>query len=228
MMRRCVAELLGTFAIVFFGCGTMITLQGTVPGHLTVNLVFGMVVAAMIYTLGHLSGAHFNPAVTLGFASIGRFPRTEVGGYVIAQVIGAVAASALHSLMLTGAPTANFGATIPSVNLLTAGILEFVISGFLMLVIVAVATDVRAHKAIPGLAIGSYVALAGLFAGPVSGCSMNPARSLAPALFAASAAMPSLIVFIIAPTLGAIGAAHLYDWLRTARDTDPATAQATV
>ena len=213
MNRRCAAEFIGTFAIVFFGCGSMVTLHGLPFAHLAVNSVFGLIVASMIYTLGHISGAHFNPAVTLGFASVGRFSNREVVGYILSQFAGAVIAALLLSQLFIGSPAANFGATIPTVNWISAGSLEFTISAFLMFVIISVATDVRAHKAIPGIAIGGYVMLAGLFAGPITGSSMNPARSLGPALFA-TAGLASLPLFFVFPTLGAVAAARLYEWIR--------------
>ena len=222
MNRRCAAEFIGTFAIVFFGCGSIVTLHGQPFAHLAVNLVFGLIVAAMIYTLGHISGAHFNPAVTIGFASTGHFSSREVAGYLASQFAGAILGAAVLSQTLSGSAAANFGTTVPTVNWITAGAIEFTISAFLMFVIISVATDVRAHRAIPGIAIGGYVTLAGLFAGPVTGCSMNPARSLGPALFASSA-MASVPIYVIFPTLGAIAAARLYEWIRV-EVPSPATA----
>ena len=212
--RRCAAEFAGTFAIVFFGCGAMATLnhQGT-EAHLSVNLVFGMVVAAMIYALGHISAAHFNPAVTLGFAAAGHFPMRWAPAYIASQLAGGVAASALHSLMLgTIAASARFGATIPNTDSARALAVEAVLTLFLMLVIISVATDKRVHRAIPGAAIGLTVALCGLFGGPLTGCSMNPARSFGPALF--GGAMSSLWIYVAGPIVGAVIGGMIYERMR--------------
>ena len=214
-MKALIAEFLGTFAIVFFGCGTIASLAGDPGAHLMVNLVFGLTVGCCIYTLGHLSGAHFNPAVTLGFASVRRLAWDRVPGYLAAQVLGAVSASVLHqSILPANAAKVRFGATVPAVSAGPALLTELVLTFFLMLVIVGVATDERASSAFAGLAIGMFVTLAGLFGGPISGCSMNPARSLGPALFGGSPALGSLWIFVVAPIAGAIFAARLYEHLR--------------
>lgn len=213
LSRRCVAELLGTFAIVFFGCGSIVTLQQQ-DAHLMVNLVFGLVVAASIYALGHVSGAYFNPAVTVGIAATKHFPWKEVPAYLIAQISGAIAASALHfALFADKAKTAHYGATIPTASPGVAVVTEAIITFFLMLVITSVATDKRANPAIPGLAIGMAVAICGLFAGPITGCSMNPARSLAPALFAGGEPFAKVWIFFVGPTVGALLATITYQWL---------------
>lgn len=215
LRARCLAEGLGTFAIVFFGCGAIATLQGDPNARLMVNAVFGMVVAAAIYALGHVSAAHFNPAVTLGFAFVGRFPRREVPSYLAAQFGGAILASALHAYLIgIQARAALYGATVPTTDPLRTICLEAILTFFLMLVIVSVATDSRVHGAIPGLAIGMTVALCGLFGGPISGCSMNPARSLAPALFAGGPALTACPLYFLGPILGALVAARTYEAMR--------------
>lgn len=215
MNRRYVAEFLGTFAIVFFGCGSILSLVGKGDAHLMVNLVFGLVVAASIYALGHISAAHFNPAVTIAFAVAKRFPWKFVPGYVVAQMLGAIVASALHAFLLPGtAKAAAFGATIPSLDVSRALVTEVLLTFFLMLVIISVATDRRANGAIPGLAIGMAVALCGLFGGPLSGCSMNPARSLGPALYAAPMALPVLWIYFVGPVIGAVLGATIYEAIR--------------
>lgn len=215
MIRRYVAEFLGTFAIVFFGCGSMATLHGQPGAHLMVNAVFGLVVAASVYGLGHISAAHFNPAVSVGFAVARRFPWRYVLPYGLAQCLGAVTGSGLHALILgSAAKAATYGATVPSGNAAPSLALEALLTFFLMLVIVSVATDRRVNGAVPGLAIGMAVALCGLFGGPVSGCSMNPARSLGPALFAGGSAVGSLWLYVLGPMVGAAAAAVAYEWVR--------------
>ncbi|MCL4285125.1 MAG: aquaporin [Fimbriimonadaceae bacterium] len=212
--KRMVAETIGTFAIVFFGCGAIVTLQGT-DAHVAVNIVFGAVVAAMVYALGHVSKAHFNPAVTIAFASAGCFPARECGRYIVAQLVGAVLASYCHALAFGArAYSASFGATAPSVPLGSAFFLEAACTFFLMFVIVAVATEKSVHRAVPGLAIGSVIAFSGLFIGPATGNSLNPARSLGPALFAHQS-VSSVWVYLVAPVVGALFGAFVYNRIRS-------------
>ncbi len=215
--QRYLAEFLGTFALVFAGCGAVISnaMVGGSVSPLGIALTFGGVVAAMIYALGPISAAHFNPAVTIGFAVARRFPWRHVPAYVAAQCSGALAASLLHRLLYgAAAGRVHYGATIPGVPLGAAVGFEVVLTFMLMLVIIAVATDRRVPGAVPGLAIGMTVAFCALFGGPATGASMNPARSLAPALFAGGAALASLPLYLLAPPLGAALAALCYEWLR--------------
>ena len=215
--QRYFAEALGTFAIVFAGCGAIISdvHSGGAVTHLGICLTFGLIVAAMIFALGPISSAHFNPAVTLAFVLARRFPWKHVPAYIGAQVAGAVLASALHGLLYgAAAQQAKFGATVPSVPLASAFGFEVVLSFLLMLVIMAVATDRRVPGAVPGLAIGGTVALDALFGGPATGASMNPARSLAPALFAGGEALAWLPVYLLAPVVGAILGAGCFEALR--------------
>jgi aquaporin NIP len=215
LSKRCVAELIGTFAIVFFGCGSIAILKDQLTAHFIVNVVFGLVVAAMIYALGHISAAHFNPAVTVGFAAGGHFPWREVPAYVFSQCTGAVVGSFFHFILLKEKAVAcSYGATLGSSGVPVSVATEIILTFFLMLVIVSVATDDRAPKAIPGLAIGMIVTLCGLFGGPLSGCSMNPARSLGPAIFAQGTALQALWVYLIAPVVGSVFAVKAYQWLR--------------
>jgi MIP family channel proteins len=216
--QRYLAEFLGTFALVFAGCGAVIsdTMTGGRVSPLGIALAFGFVVAVMIYALGPISAAHFNLAVTLGFASARRFPWRHAPAYIAAQVGGACCASLLHRL-LYGADLAargHYGATTPAVPTGAAIGFEVVLTFLLMLVITAVATDRRVPGAVPGLAIGLTVALCAVFGGPATGASMNPARSLAPALFAGGSALAVVPLYLLAPPVGAVLAALCYELLR--------------
>lgn len=211
-LRRFVSEMVGTFGLVFAGTGAIIVneiSEGQVT-HVGIGLTFGLVVAAMIYATGHISGAHINPAVTLGFALARHFPWREVPYYWAAQLGGAT----LASLVLLGllGDTADMGATLPSGEAWQSAALEVALTFFLMFVIMAVATDVRAVGQAAALAIGATVALEAIFAGPISGASMNPARSFGPALV--GVAWASHWIYWVGPMLGAGVAAVVYRWLR--------------
>ena len=213
-LAPCLAEAVGTFALVFAGCGAIMidSLSRGEITHVGVGLVFGLVIAAMIYATGHLSGAHLNPAVTLGFALARHFPWGRLLGYWLAQVAGALLAALALRLLLGN--VAHLGATQP----MGAGGawqsfgFEAILTFLLMFVIMAVATDTRAVGQAAAIAIGATVGLEALFAGPISGASMNPARSLAPALVSGS--WTGLWVYLTAPFLGAALAALAYRWLR--------------
>ena len=216
-MRCYVAEFIGTFAIVLLGCGSIALMADSPAKHLSVNIVFGVTVAAMIYTLGHISKAHFNPAVTLGFLAAKRFPLSCAIGYWIAQFSGAILAAALIS---TGLGAHTVGATTPSVSVGAAFALEAVLTFFLMLVIAGTATDRRAAQGFAGAAIGGTVLMNGLFAGQLTGNSLNPARSLGPALFQPGA-LDSIWIYFAAPALGAVCASLLYAWMAAGDQTEP-------
>jgi MIP family channel proteins len=209
--RRLTAEALGTFALVFFGAGAiMVASRNGSLGQVGIALAFGLVIAAMVYALGHISGAHLNPAVSLAFALSRHFPWRLVGAYWTAQFLGAIAAA----LLLRGSlgDVADVGATTPSGSDGQSFLWEVVLTFFLMLVIMAVATDTRAVGEAAAIAIGGTVALGALVGGPVSGASMNPARSLGPAL--AAGELDSLWIYLLAPLLGAALGAVAYQLLR--------------
>jgi MIP family channel proteins len=213
LARRAAAEAFGAFALVFAGCGAVVT-EATHHGSLGtvgIALVFGLVIMAMVYATGHLSGAHLNPAVTLAFLATRHFPRGEALAYVLAQVAGAVAAAAVLAAIWPSQP-AELGATLPTVGAGSAFVYEAVLTAFLMFVIMAVATDTRAVGAAAAIAIGGTVGLDALFGGPITGASMNPARSLGPALV--SGRLHDLWIYLAAPPLGAALGAFLYQLVR--------------
>ena len=213
--RKIAAEFVGTFALVFAGCGAVaanVMTQGAV-GHIGISLTFGLTVCAMIYATGHISGAHFNPAVTIAFAAVGRFPWREVPAYVLGQCLAAVVAAGALAFVTQGA---DLGATLPTLPLGRAFFTEALLTFFLMFVISAVATDHRAVGQMAGVAIGTTVTLCALFGGPFTGASMNPARSLGPALF--STGLEWLWLYSLAPIVGACAGAWLYRWMRCSED----------
>jgi len=199
-VQRFAAEAVGTFALVFAGTGAIVvndTGEGIIS-HVGVALTFGLVVMAMIYAVGDISGAHLNPAVTLGFWLARRCPAADIAPYVTSQLIGALAGSLLVRVLLGPHPT--LGATLPSGSVWQSFLLEIVLTFLLMFTILNVATGAKEKGAIAGLAIGGVVALAAMFGGPISGASMNPARSLGPALV--SEQLQSLWIYLLAPILG--------------------------
>ena len=207
MRERLIAEGIGTFALVFMGCGAIVAndLTGGTVGHVGIALVFGLVVMAVIHAFGEVSGAHINPAVTLGFAAAGRFPKREVLPYVGVQVAGALVGAGALRLILGPHPT--LGATLPAagLGLGSAFALEAIMTAFLMAVILGVSTGAKEKGIMAGAAIGGTVALAALWVGPLTGASLNPARSLGPALVAGR--FDVLWLYLAAPVLGALAAA---------------------
>jgi aquaporin Z len=199
--KRLMAEALGTFALVFAGTGAIVINDqtGTVS-HVGIGLTFGLVVLAMIYALGDVSGAHFNPAVTLGFFAARRLERRWILPYVSSQCVGALVGSLVLRLMFPSNPT--LGATLPAGSPLQSFALEAILTFILMFVILSVSTGSKEKGMLAGVAVGSVIALGALFAGPISGASMNPARSLAPALV--SFRLDHIWVYLTAPFLGAL------------------------
>jgi aquaporin NIP len=213
LTRRALMEGIGTFALVTAGCGAIVT--NTVhPGSLGgvgVGLVFGLVIMVMIYAGGHLSGAHYNPSVTLAFTLARHFPLRDALAYIAAQLTGATTAALLLLAAWPGKP-AHLGATLPSAGDGTAVGYEIVLTAFLMFVITAVATDTRAVGAAAAIAIGGTVGLDALFAGPITGASMNPARSFGPAL--ASGTWHGFWIYVFGPLVGATIGVFAYETVR--------------
>jgi MIP family channel proteins len=210
-MRRYVAELVGTFALVAVGPGAVMVSASTHAfGAAGVALAFGLVITLAVAATGHLSGAHINPAVTIGFWSVGRFPRRDVVPYVVAQLVGAIAAAALLRWLL--GPIASLGATVPTLSVGRAFVIELGFSGLLAFVIMAVATEDKSPPAVAPFAIGATVFAGALVTGPLTGGSFNPARSLGPALVANE--WTSHWLYWLAPIAGMVLAMHLYERVR--------------
>jgi MIP family channel proteins len=210
-LRKLVAEAIGTFGLVFAGPGAIVVdAQTGALGHAGVAITFGLIIMAMIYATGHVSGAHFNPAVTLAFAVTRHLPWQLAGLYWLAQLAGGIAASLFLRLLFGN--VAHLGATLPRGSDGQSFALESALTFFLMFVIVAVATDTRAVGQAAAIAIGGTVGLEAMFAGPISGASMNPARSLAPALV--SWTWQSQWLYVVGPALGAVLGALAYQFVR--------------
>jgi MIP family channel proteins len=211
LARALVAELIGTFALVFAGAGAvMVDARTHALGHVGVALAFGLVIMVMIYALGHISGAHFNPAGSFGFALTRHFPWPRVAAYWAAQAGGALLAAAILRGSL--GRVADVGATLPAGSQAQSFLWEVVLTFFLMLVIMAVATDTRAVGEAAAIAIGGTVGLDAMFGGPVSGASMNPARSFGPAVAAGD--LHALWIYLTAPLVGAVLGGLAYQFVR--------------
>jgi MIP family channel proteins len=213
LARRAAAEAIATFALVFAGCGAIVTdaVYGGALGVTGVALVFGLVITVMIYAIGHLSGAHINPAVTIAFTLTRHFPHRDAAAYITAQMLGA-SAGALALLAIWPSEPGGLGATMPSVGIGSALVYETLLTALLMFVIISVATDTRAVGSAAALAIGGTIALDAAVGGPVTGASMNPARSLGPAL--ATAEWTDLWIYFVGPLTGAALGAGAYQLIR--------------
>lgn len=200
-MKNYISEFIGTFSMVF--CGTAAMVVNDITGEIThpgVAITWGLIVMGMIYAFGEISGAHFNPAVTIAFSYTKKFPVKEVPKYIISQCLGAICASLLVYMFWPESET--LGATIPSIVPWKALILEFLLTFFLMVTIINVSTGSKEIGTMAGIAIGGIVLLEAMFAGPMTKASMNPARSLGPALV--SGQLTHLWLYIVAPILGAL------------------------
>ncbi|MEO9572054.1 MAG: MIP family channel protein [Polaribacter sp.] len=201
-MKKYISEFIGTFSLIFCGTGAM-TVNEVTGGdvtHVGIAMTWGLIVMAMIYAFGETSGAHFNPAVTIAFAYAKKFSWKEVPKYIIAQVLGAFAASLVLWFLF---PTSELlGSTIPTVDVWRAFVLEILLTFFLMLVIINVSTGSKEIGVVAGIAIGAVVLLEAMFAGPITNASMNPARSLAPNIVSGN--IEGLWLYMIAPILGAL------------------------
>ena len=210
MSKRLISEIIATFALVFCGTGAMVIndFTGGSVSHVGVAITFGLIVMGMIYAFGDISGAHMNPAVTIGFAYAKKFPWKEVPGYVLAQLIGAFLASGILLYLFPESET--LGATLPGLSAMKVFIFEIILTFFLMVVIINVSTGSKEIGVVAGIAIGSIVLLEAMFAGPITGASMNPARSIAPAVVSGNLA--DLWIYIFAPIIGcllAVGSCRL-------------------
>jgi aquaporin NIP len=209
--RKLLSECIGTFAMVFCGTGAIVINQvsGGAITHAGIAITFGLIVASMIFALGDVSGAHMNPAVTLAFWSAGRFSRRDVFPYVLSQIAGAIAASLLLKFLFSD--NQMLGATIPSGSAMQSFVLEVILSFLLVLVIFNVSSGAKEKGITAAIAIGGTVGLEALFAGPISGASMNPVRSLGPAVV--SGYLSHLWIYILAPVLGAFAAVFIHQIL---------------
>ena len=217
-MRKYIAEAIGTFALVFAGTGAVIIDDLTHGGvtHVGVAMTFGLIVMAMIYSVGDVSGAHLNPAVTIGLWISSRLPGRCVAPYIVAQLLGALAASA--TLLSMFGNRAYLGATLPSGSAWQSFALETVLTALLMFVILNVSTGPKESGVMAGIAIGGVIALEAMFAGPICGASMNPARSFAPAVIAGH--FTSLWIYLTGPVIGAIIAVPCWRMTRSTSVTE--------
>lgn len=212
LIKKMVAEFLGTYILMFCGTGAVVVDQTTNGGvtHVGIAMTFGLVVMSLIYALGDISGAHMNPAVSIAFSVAGRFPKKDLLPYIASQLIGAIAASLTLKLLFP--QNEMLGATIPAGSDMQSFVLEFLLTFFLMYVIINVATGSKEVGMFAGLAIGAVILLEAMFAGPICGASMNPVRSFAPALV--SMHLEHVWIYLTAPILGAVSAVLLWNFLK--------------
>ena len=219
LLRRCIAELLGTCVLVMLGPGAvMVSARTHAFGHLGIALAFGLAVSLIVAGGGRLSGAHVNPAVTIGFWSAGRFRSSEVAPYILAQCVGAIGASFLSGWLL--GPVGQYGVTTPRIPIAQAFVVEAGFSAILGFVIMAVATDDRTPPGVAPFAIGATIFAGALVTGPLTGGSFNPARSLGPAV--AAGVWTGHWLYWLAPIVGVVAGMHSYTALRRAQRADAA------
>ncbi|KAL0011453.1 hypothetical protein SO802_006561 [Lithocarpus litseifolius] len=212
-MQKLIAEAVGTYFLIFVGCAAVVVNLDkdkvvTMPG---IAIVWGLAVMVLVYSVGHISGAHFNPAVTIAFATCKRFPAKQVPAYIAAQVLGSTLASGTLRLLFNGQQN-RFPGTLPAGANMQSFVIEFIITFYLMFVISGVSTDNRAIGELAGLAVGATVLLNVMFSGPITGASMNPARSLGPAIVHSE--YRGIWIYMVAPILGAISGAWVYNVIR--------------
>ena len=210
-MKKCIAELIGTFALVFCGTGAIVINDVTNGGvsHVGIAITFGLIVSCMIYAFGNISGAHINPAVSIAFSVTDRFKKKDLWSYIIAQLLGAFLASG--TLRFLFKEHENLGATFPHGDWQQSFIIEVILTYFLMIVILFVSQN-KSVKQFTGLSVGAVVMLEAMFAGPITGASMNPARSIAPAIVSGN--ISELWIYIVAPIIGAIMASLTWNLMK--------------
>ena len=215
-MRKLAAEFFGTYCLVFAGTGAIVidAISGGAVSHLGVALTFGLVVLAMIYSVGDVSGAHLNPAVTLGFCASGRMAWRSLPAYAASQTLGALAASG--TLRALFGNQAGLGTTHPAGAAAQSFFLELILTAILMFVVLSVSQGAREKGITAGIAVGGTIGLEALFAGPICGASMNPARSLAPAVV--SGDLRDVWIYLAAPVCGALAGVIIFRCLQTPRE----------
>ena len=219
LQQRSLAEFFSTFCLVLLGCGAMVVNAKTHElTHVGVASVWGLVVMIMIYAVGRVSGAHMNPAVTIAFVSLGKMNPLDAGAYIFAQCFGAIAASLSISAVL-GNEVGFVGATTSSVPMGSALLIEFMMTAILMFVVMGISTGAKEESVTAGVAVGATIGIEAMVAGPLTKASMNPARSLGPALVAASesGAQQQLWIYFVAPIAGAIAGGYLHRLIHTDR-----------
>jgi MIP family channel proteins len=223
MNRAYYAEALATFCLVFAGTGAIVINEATSAiTHVGIALTFGLIVMAMIYAFGEISGAHMNPAVTIAFWALKRFAGRDVAPYILCQLLGACAASAVMKMLFP--ESERLGSTVPAGSWQQSFILEFILTAMLMLVVCCVSSGSKETGIMAGAAIGAVIALEAMFAGPICGASMNPARSLAPALL--SQTWTHQWIYVAATIGGALCGALAFQPLRRPAETAPTQAEA--
>ena len=210
LFNRCLAEFFGTYALVFFGCGSMIINQinASIMPSFIIPIIFGLIICIMIYAFGDLSGAHFNPAVSVGFYFLKEISLKNTSFYIVSQCLGAILASATHFMLFKGIHDYGMTHLHNEMNLIGGISFEIILTFFLMLTILFVSKARENIAIFSGVAIGAMVAIASYIGGPYTGSSMNPARSIGPAFLATD--FNILYIYIIFPILGSLVACFLY------------------